>query len=1171
MRRTFIVAGVAVVAFVSGASAPPQSSLARERQLMASSVPPGYMIDLVAGIQWPVEIQCADDGRCFVASVHDSNDNERSGIWIVYPDKTIQRIFTGPSYGSIQHLGEKGLTGMALHPRFNEGDERIFFYWSIPDRNEVDPTITIVSSIRADGSDYRDLWVFRPPGDEYTNIHVAGGLVTYSQDGHDYLFVAVGNYDQNAWPRDLAIDQGKIHRFEIVGGALQIPADNPFVDTPGASPSIWAYGFRNPFRFTRDAVTGRVYVNDNGRSCSDRVYLMVKGGDYGWPTWDNCKPGTGLPPVYEFVTTMGITDIEIYHGSIPGWEGKAFICGFNTVPLYMLSVAPDGSLYDRQDVTGVSNGCVLALGTRADGALLYSRQTQFGLDGLVFAIVPSVPGPRIAASLGADTTQPARAQRVHLALDVANLAFANTFTATLSLPADLSYVPDSTLGGAIYYGGARQIGWNASLNVGRTLRAGFDAVTYAPPGTPIPLSAHLVDLYGQAVTTTVTLTVASGSPLAGQMLGPPSLQSGHSITYQLLVHNRAISDTSFALTTTLPAEASFLGSVFSGTLAYDSLSHSLRWQRPLHAGRQAMAAAVVSATLDLQRLVAFTTTLTADDGALSTLITRLLIDPLRQHLPMIAKGDGASTPGPSHLLTPDDHPFGRYGTPPGSLEDPPGAGNCQLCHDASGSSIFAAWSTSAHGYGAIDPVFKAAVHNASQQVKDIERWCTQCHQPSKWLDGHPIDSRDTTAITCAVCHRAVDSDSAASLDQPAIVRAQAMGVVPPRWKEIGGNGALVVDPNDVRRGVNFLNASAPHEVAVSPFQGSSALCGACHSVYAPHLARDPVTGEFVPGAPDIAAGENPLFLQSTYPEWLNSQYAAADTQCQDCHMHVEPGYVASPERGGQPRDVPGHHLAGGNLFILDIFDQTGALRDTGEQRAAVSEMLSHAASITTNVSGFTLTVGVTCHAGHKCPTGYEEGRAWVLQVEQLDANGQRIACSGCWNETTQSIDGYEAQPGDPDYDPALTVFGIRFGITGAHALRIGLPPGESFNLAINNAVLSDTRIPPCGWDAAAYTALGIAPTAPYAPGSCTAVAQYPIQSNARLIVVRLLHWSHTTPYLEFLRDVGGTDGSALWAAWQAALAGGGGRPVAIATGARFFGITPSQLYLPVIVAGSPPR
>lgn len=258
------------------------------------------------------------------------------------------------------------------------------------------------------------------------------------------------------------------------------------------------------------------------------------------------------------------------------------------------------------------------------------------------------------------------------------------------------------------------------------------------------------------------------------------------------------------------------------------------------------------------------------------------------------------------------------------------------------------------------------------------------------------------------------------------------------------------------------------------------------------------------------------------------------------------GYVALPDvANAMPRMVPMHTFAGGNLFILDIFDRLGGLIDTSEARVAVTNMLTQAVAITPTINSGTLDVDVTCLAGHKCPTGYEEGRAWILQVEQLDHSGQRLACSGCWDEVKHTISGYEAPPGDPAYDPELTEFAVHFGVTGTHALQLGMMPGPSFNLALNNAVIRDTRLPPCGWDAAAYQALGIAPTVPYTPGSCTATVHYTIQPGAQQIVVRMLHWSHTTPYLEFLREVGGPAGQTLWQAWQANLSAGQGRPFVI--------------------------
>jgi hypothetical protein len=750
----------------------------------------------------------------------------------------------------------------------------------------------------------------------------------------------------------------------------------------------------------------------------------------------------------------------------------------------------------------------------------------------------------LTVTLSVDAPQPAAGQRLHYTLDVSNPGVTTTFTATLNLPAALLVLPDSTFGGAIYLSDTHSLVWTATLALSRSLRAGFAGVTWVAPGTLLTVTAHLTDGLGAHYTTSIALFVRHGPAWEMQLVANPTgVASGQpfSLIYQL--RNRSISDTAFALTTTLPAEAHFNAAPFTQTLTYNSAARTINWQRALKADRAVLAAALISATRSTDRAIGFVTAL--NTGTITEWITRVILDPFRTFLPLIDKNAGAAL---GYRVAPIDHPFERRGTPPGSITNLAPPVVCQQCHVYSDTNIYASWASSAHGYGAIDPVFNAALFNAQRQVKDVERWCTQCHRPENWLRGHPLDQQDQSGITCSVCHRAVAPDSAdADYDQAAIDRAQSMGLIPPRWRELGSSGALLVDEKDIRRGANFKNSGAPHRVWQSAYQGESALCGSCHSVYALHLAPDVVTGEYTLGRPDIANGEQPFFLQSTYPEWLNSSYPAQNRQCQDCHMPFKVGYVALPDVGGQPRQVPMHTLAGGNLFILDIFDQLGGMIDTTDARVAVTNMLTQSVALTPTITGGTLEIDVTCLAGHKCPTGYEEGRAWILHVEQLDINGQRIACSGCWDEAQHTISGYEALPGDPDYDPELTEFAVHFGVTGTHALQLGLTPGPTFNLALNNTVIRDTRIPPCGWDAAAYQALGIAPTVPYASGSCTATVHYSIKPGARQIVVQVLHWSHTTPYLEFLRDVGGDSGQTVWDAWQANLSLGKGQPFVIAS------------------------
>lgn len=765
---------------------------------------------------------------------------------------------------------------------------------------------------------------------------------------------------------------------------------------------------------------------------------------------------------------------------------------------------------------------------------------------VVFIALVSLPlqaAPQnLNTTLSVDAPQPAAGQRLHYTLNVSNPGVTTTFTATLNLPAPLLIQPASTFGGAIYLSDTHHIVWHATLGVSRSLRAGFDAATWAVPSTVLTVTALITDGLGAHYTTSIAIAVRSGSALEPRLVANPSgVASGQPFRLIYQLWNRSISDTTFVLTTTLPAEAQFVNAAVTDTITYSDAARTISWQRPLKADRAVWAAAIISATRSADRTIGFTTTLTAD--ALFEFVNRVVLDPIQTFLPLIGRDTGTAI---NYRVVPIDHPFERRGTPPGSIDNLAPPSVCQQCHVYTSTNIYTSWANSAHGYGAIDPVFNAALFNAKRQVKDVERWCTQCHRPENWLQGHPLDEQDRSGITCSICHRAIAPDSVEVMDLEALDRAQRMDLVPPRWRELGGSGALIIDHYDIRRGTNFLNLGTPHNVWQSPYQGESALCGSCHSVYALHLAPDAVTGEYTLGRPDIANGESPFFLQSTYPEWLNSQYPAQDQQCQDCHMPRKQGYVALPDvANAMERMVPMHTFAGGNLFILDIFDQIGGLIDTSAARLAVTNMLTQSVAITPTINGGTLDIDVTCLAGHKCPTGYEEGRAWILQVEQLDSIGQRLACSGCWDEAKQTISGYEASPTDPDYDPELTEFAVHFGVTGTHALQLGMTPGPTFNLALNNTVIRDTRIPPCGWDAAAYQALGLAPTVPYAPGSCTATVHYTILPGAQQIVVRVLHWSHTTPYLEFLREVGGASGQTVWNAWQASLSAGQGRPFVI--------------------------
>ncbi len=108
--------------------------------------------------------------------------------------------------------------------------------------------------------------------------------------------------------------------------AYAVPADNPFLTTPGARPEVWAFGFRNPFRMSFDRATGDLWVGDVGWELWEMVYRVERGGNYGWPIHEgpnfNARtdvksgPGPILPPVFSVPHSEGasITGGFVYRG-----------------------------------------------------------------------------------------------------------------------------------------------------------------------------------------------------------------------------------------------------------------------------------------------------------------------------------------------------------------------------------------------------------------------------------------------------------------------------------------------------------------------------------------------------------------------------------------------------------------------------------------------------------------------------------------------------------------------------------------------------------------------------------------------------------------------------------------------------------------------------------------
>lgn len=252
--------------------------------------------------------------------------------------------------------GEQGLLGLAFHPEF-PSDPRVYLSYT----NAANGLVSRISEFRTgDGGATLD------PGSEVILLSVPqpetnhnGGNVAFGSDR--YLYIGFGDGGSGGDPhgtigngQNLQTVLGKILRIDIDGttGAARygIPPGNPFAGNPLCDtgtgtqncPEIYAYGFRNPWRWSFDRASGELWVGDVGQNTLEEVDRVVRGGNYGWRCFEGteaynstCGPNaaTSLPPVAQYGRTVGhsVTGGYVYRGSaIPPLAGRYVFGDFVT-------------------------------------------------------------------------------------------------------------------------------------------------------------------------------------------------------------------------------------------------------------------------------------------------------------------------------------------------------------------------------------------------------------------------------------------------------------------------------------------------------------------------------------------------------------------------------------------------------------------------------------------------------------------------------------------------------------------------------------------------------------------------------------------------------------------------------------------------------------------------
>jgi len=207
--------------------------------------------------------------------------------------------------------GPNGLLGLAFHPKFRENRKYYLKHQIFEDGQIATLLVEKLASadFATDSGQPSQRLLKISAGAEHHN----GGCIQFGPDG--FLYMGMGdsapNHDPQGHGQDLRLLLGKMLRLDVdhrdPGLSYAIPADNPFRGRTDARPEIWAWGLREPWRFSFDPVTGDLWVGDLGQERGDEVTIVRRGENHGWNVYEGFElfsqqhrreGGSYTPPIF---------------------------------------------------------------------------------------------------------------------------------------------------------------------------------------------------------------------------------------------------------------------------------------------------------------------------------------------------------------------------------------------------------------------------------------------------------------------------------------------------------------------------------------------------------------------------------------------------------------------------------------------------------------------------------------------------------------------------------------------------------------------------------------------------------------------------------------------------------------------------------------------------------
>ncbi len=356
----------------------------------SETIPDIQLQAVVTGLEEPVAITHAGDGsrRLFVLE-------QEGRIRVIDKGKLKERPLLDIS-GRINAGGERGLLGIAFHPKFRQSGLLYLNYTAKrPELKTFISEFSFKGSTIDEKSERKLLTIDQPWGNHN------GGQLAFGPDG--YLYIGVGDGGSANDPQNngqnLNTLLGSILRIDVNkkenGKPYAIPKDNPFINKANARPEIYAYGLRNPWRFSFDRHTGQLYAADVGQDEVEEIDIIEKGKNYGWRIMEGpqCTPGVKRDcdkkgytlPIYSYTHEVGrsITGGYVYRGkAIPELCGTYLYGDFVNQAIWGLRYK-DGKVVAHKTLYDPKSLLSLAIDYFRDDGLLISTFGE-GEDGEVY-------------------------------------------------------------------------------------------------------------------------------------------------------------------------------------------------------------------------------------------------------------------------------------------------------------------------------------------------------------------------------------------------------------------------------------------------------------------------------------------------------------------------------------------------------------------------------------------------------------------------------------------------------------------------------------------------------------------------------------------------------------------------------------------------------------------